>query len=93
MRCKFCKRESTASFVGPYRSYAEEQLGQFTALAELDCRGLEPVEYEPRGDFTVVATSGSRFERVDLSEDWVEYDEKSGESLSITEIETRIERA
>ncbi|RKP09552.1 hypothetical protein THASP1DRAFT_28654 [Thamnocephalis sphaerospora] len=93
IRCKLCKRESTASFVGGYSVYNEEHSGQYASLAELDCRGLEPVEFKPRDHFLVVASSGARFEDVDLSEkEWFDYDEKSGDSVSIMELETQIKR-
>ena len=39
--------------------------------------------------FLVESPSGQRWEDVDLSEDWAEYDEKLGDSVSIMELEYR----
>ena len=39
--------------------------------------------------FLVESPSGQRWEDVDLSEDWAEYDEKLGDSVSIMELEHR----
>ncbi|KAI9597612.1 hypothetical protein BDF19DRAFT_433915 [Syncephalis fuscata] len=94
VRCKFCSRENSATFVGSPRAYSAESSGQFQTVAELDCRGLEPVEVELRDGVVVKANSGAHFEDVDLSEkEWVEYDEKSGDSLSIMELAGQIRRA
>lgn len=41
--------------------------------------------------FLVITTSGQRFENVDLSDgEWVEYDEKLGESVGIMELEHKL---
>ncbi|KAI8055630.1 hypothetical protein BDF22DRAFT_617566, partial [Syncephalis plumigaleata] len=81
MRCKFCTRDNSATFVGNTRDYSGEKSGEFQTLAELDCRGLEPVEFEPRVRWIYVqANSGVRYDDVDLTEkEWVEYDEKVGQ--------------
>ncbi len=39
--------------------------------------------------FLVESPSGQRWQDVDLSEDWAEYDEKLGDSVSIMELEHR----
>ena len=39
--------------------------------------------------FIVEAASGHRFEDVDLSDDWADFDEKAGESVSIMGLEWR----
>jgi len=58
-------------------------------IAAFDCRGLEPISCTIGTGFEVKSTSGTTFtEDVDLSEDWSDYDEKSGESVSITGLTT-----
>lgn len=42
--------------------------------------------------FIVETTSGTVFRDVDLSEDWVEYDEKLGESVGIYELEHKFSK-
>ena len=41
--------------------------------------------------FPIVSSGGATFEDVDLSEEWADYDENAGESVSIMELETKIE--
>ncbi|RUS27451.1 hypothetical protein BC938DRAFT_483229 [Jimgerdemannia flammicorona] len=50
MKCKFCKRESSAQFepTPPIKPYTADDSGRFTKMVVIDCRGLEPVEFEPR---------------------------------------------
>lgn len=96
-KCKLCSREGSMDFDKsvPYRAYTEDDCGQFHTIAVLDCRGLEPVEYEPREGWTAAAANSKiRWNDVDLTEkDWTEYDEKAAEPVSVTELETRIQRA
>ncbi|KAG2176326.1 hypothetical protein INT43_005560 [Umbelopsis isabellina] len=89
MKCKFCRRTSSASFEGSTGSYSIDQVRQFVKLAVLDCRGLEPVDFDPRdGWLAEGAESGTKFEDIDLTEkDWAEYDEKAGEPVGISGIE------
>ncbi|OLY85516.1 hypothetical protein AYI68_g291 [Smittium mucronatum] len=45
-KCKFCRRDNVASIVeGPF-AYSESE--QFSTLAVLDCRGFEPIEFDPK---------------------------------------------
>ncbi len=37
----------------------------------------------------MTAASGAKFEDVDLSEDWSEYDEKASELVSVTDLKWR----
>ncbi len=39
--------------------------------------------------FTVEAASGTRFDDVDLSDDWADFDEKAGDSVSVMNLEWR----
>ena len=50
----------------------------------IDCCGQQD-------GFQVTTTSGQKFDNVDLSEgEWVEYDEKLGESVGIMELEHKL---
>ncbi|CAO3658264.1 unnamed protein product [Umbelopsis vinacea] len=94
MKCKFCRREASASFLGPVGSYSIDNVNKFVKLAVLDCRGLEPVDFDPRSGWTAQgAESGTKFEDIDLTEgDWADYDEKSGEPVGITSIESEFRK-
>lgn len=64
-------------------------------ILEFDCRGLEFVEFKPDGEWLAEGPeSGSKFTAIDLTEgDWFDYDEKSGEEVSITGVKWDIVRA
>lgn len=59
-----------------------------------DCRGIEPIDFSPREGWIAVAEdSGTTFEDVDLSEkEWVDYDEKTKQSVGIYDIESKFIR-
>ena len=64
------------------------QTGEDTGLVPLiafECRGLEPVRWHPSGPYCVETEGGTTYEDVNFREgdDWCEYDEKSGESLTV----------
>ncbi|KAI9789962.1 MAG: hypothetical protein M1833_002129 [Piccolia ochrophora] len=46
-RCKFCKRESSALIKGDPAPYIESSPPQRQRLLEIDCRGLEFIEFKP----------------------------------------------
>jgi len=94
MRCKFCRREASASFLDSAGSYSIEHVNKFAKLAVIDCRGLEPVDFDPRSGWTAQGVeSGSKFEDIDLTEgDWAEYDEKAGEPVGISNIESEFRK-
>ncbi|ORY98001.1 DUF866-domain-containing protein [Syncephalastrum racemosum] len=95
MRCKFCKRESSAQFEPGVKigSYSAEQNGKAQKLAVFDCRGLELVGFSPRDTWTAKGVeSDTPFTEIDLSEDWADYDEKSGEPVGISNVEAEFRK-
>lgn len=71
--------------------YKNDDQGKFKTLVIFDCRGIEPTEFTPGEDWIVKAEeSGKIFDNVNLTEkEWVEYDEKSQQSVGIYEFESR----
>lgn len=70
--------------------------GQWTTLAVLECRGLEPTKAHPGNDFDI-KSSGERvkvFADADFSQepDFCDYDEDNDLSVSVTGLEYRIVR-
>ncbi|KAJ2723793.1 hypothetical protein GGI07_002412 [Coemansia sp. Benny D115] len=94
MRCKFCKREGSASIVSGPQPYTQDDSMQEKKILVLECRGIEPVQFEPRDGWVAKgAESSTRFE-VDLSEnEWYEYDEEAAVDVSITEMSFSIVHA
>ncbi|KAF9337616.1 hypothetical protein BG006_003789 [Podila minutissima] len=91
MKCKFCKRESSADFASKPVAYEIENNDKFATIVTIECRGLEPVNFEPRMGWKAKgAESGTVFDDVDLSEgEWVEYDDKSELPVGISNIEAK----
>lgn len=74
-------------------SYLAENAGSFLTVLGLECRGLVPTAWIPGQDFKAESVSGKQFD-VDLTDgDWADYDEDGDMSVSITNLEHRIERA
>lgn len=88
-RCKFCKRQGTATIKINGRSYTVEDVGKAIRMADIDTRGLDIVEFKPDGKFQCQGTdSGTKFEEVDLEDnEWFDYDEKAGQEVSVTEVQ------
>lgn len=57
-------------------------------IVAFDCRGVELEEWQPRDGWSVIASSGTVYdEEIDLAEgEWYEFDEKSGNPVSIQDI-------
>ncbi|XP_073845660.1 UPF0587 protein GA18326 [Musca autumnalis] len=92
MKCKMCNRENSIDIVEKSNeTYTQDDSGKFKTIVIFDCRGAEPVEFSPRAGWIVkAAENGQTFENVDLSEDdWVDYDEKNGNSVGIYEFASK----
>ncbi|VDB99708.1 unnamed protein product [Peniophora sp. CBMAI 1063] len=96
-KCSFCKRESTAKFEekNPPKAYSADANGQFAPFLILDCRGLEFIDFDPRGIWTAKGSeSGTPFTEVDLSDgEWVDYDEKAALPVGVSQVESKWTRA
>ncbi|KJA26059.1 hypothetical protein HYPSUDRAFT_199289 [Hypholoma sublateritium FD-334 SS-4] len=93
-KCGLCKRESSAKFeTTAITSYSAEN-GQFAPLLVIECRGLEFIDFDPRGTWKCMGTTGTKFPEVDLvDKEWNDYDEKAAVPVGISEFESRFERA
>jgi hypothetical protein len=89
------QRQHSANILNPAKSYEALSPPKAVNILELDCRGLEFVEFKADGEWLAEgAESGTKFTGVDLSEgEWFEYDEKAGEEVSITGVKWEIRRA
>lgn len=93
--CKDSKHFSTinlerglAKVFDPSRGLTKDDQGKFVPIAGFECRGVEPTAWHPKDEFKVYGESGMVWDSVDLSErEWFEYDEKSGESVGVTDLE------
>jgi hypothetical protein len=56
----------------------------WVVLFAIECRGLEPVEWMPRKDFTVTSSGGVKFEEVEIEDGlWADYDGENDMPVSI----------
>ncbi|XP_023674582.1 CXXC motif containing zinc binding protein isoform X3 [Paramormyrops kingsleyae] len=69
-------------------SYNAEDSDRFKTMVQFECRGLEPVDFQPQAGFSAQgAESGTPFPEINLLErDWNDYDEKISESVGIYEV-------
>mmetsp|Transcript_52891 Transcript_52891/g.123887 ORF Transcript_52891/g.123887 Transcript_52891/m.123887 type:complete len:162 (-) Transcript_52891:95-580(-) len=88
IKCKGCGRSHDVSFDADTPE-GEWQAGGPDAqrLATFECRGMEPYECEVRDGFVVTAEDGTKFEDVDLSDDWMDVDQK-GNPVSVNNVKT-----
>ena len=69
--------------------YTSDDSNTFKTIVGFDCRGLEPFDFSPRIGFIAEGLeSGTKFNEVNLEEkEWVDYDEKSNQSVGVYELE------
>uniref|UniRef100_A0A6I8R5R5 CXXC motif containing zinc binding protein n=1 Tax=Xenopus tropicalis TaxID=8364 RepID=A0A6I8R5R5_XENTR len=91
-RCKLCSRENSIDILAAsLHPYNAEDSETFKTIVEFECRGLEPVDFQPQAGFAAEgAETGTPFSEINLQEkDWTDYDEKAKESVGIYEVEHR----
>lgn len=86
---------STAVIPESLASYTGDDSPRFKQMVAFDCRGAEPIEFNPSDGWMCEGSeSQTKFNDVDLSEkEWADYDQKTNEPVEITEIESKFERA
>mmetsp|Transcript_2817 Transcript_2817/g.6891 ORF Transcript_2817/g.6891 Transcript_2817/m.6891 type:complete len:158 (-) Transcript_2817:82-555(-) len=94
-KCKLCSRECSVDVVDKgLAPYNAEHAGSFSPICSFECRGCTLVKWEPRGGFSCRgATSGKRFEDIDLQDEWCDYDEDADAPVSISHVEGELQRA
>jgi len=101
-KCSLCKREASAKFekfdsktppVKPYNAESSDQ-EEYAPIAALECRGLEFLEFYPKGIWKCVGVgSGTKFDEVDLDEgEWTDYDEKAAKPVGVMAIKSKWQR-
>ncbi|KAA0718892.1 UPF0587 protein C1orf123 [Triplophysa tibetana] len=88
-KCKLCSRENSIDILGDtITPYNAEDNERFKTIVQFECRGLEPVDFQPQAGFAAKgAETCTQFPEINLVEkDWTEYDEKARESVGIYEV-------
>ncbi|CCW64161.1 unnamed protein product [Phytomonas sp. EM1] len=81
--CSKVALESGNRGVPSLGSYCPDQHPEGGVVVQLDMRGAEPVELRLDEQWVVEGMSGVVFKDVDLSDDWYDYDEAAGSTVSI----------
>lgn len=89
------QKEHTANILSSPKAYPQADTPKKQNIIEIDCRGLEFVDFKPDGEWKAVgAESGTKFDAIDLTEgDWYDYDEKASDEVSIKDLKWEIKRA
>ena len=96
IKCKLCSRENSMDIIeGSQAPYIEDDSGEFKTIVSFDCRGVEPVEFDPNRSGYIVkgAENGQTFEVEIEDGDWTEYDDKNKQSVSISEFKSQFIKA
>ena len=95
-KCKLCQRVNTLTLLDDsVKPYSIEKNEQFQPILKMDCRGIEPFDFDPRTGWRGEGPeSGAPFEDIDLNEkEWSDYDEKIQEAVEINSFECRFSHA
>ncbi|XP_068197391.1 CXXC motif containing zinc binding protein [Antennarius striatus] len=88
-KCKLCSRDNSIDILrDTITPYNFEDSERFKTMVQFECRGLEPIDFQPQAGFAAQGPdSGTPFLEINLLEkDWTDYDEKIGESVGIYEV-------
>lgn len=90
-RCKECKSESNASI--ERLKLRVDESNEWCKLLSIDARGVEFKLFIPEGKFMAKGVKGTEFDFELEDAEWYDYDDKTGEEVSVTEVEWRVERS
>ncbi|XP_075924699.1 CXXC motif containing zinc binding protein isoform X2 [Petromyzon marinus] len=95
-KCKLCSRENSIDILkDSMKPYNAEDSETFKTVVVFECRGLEPVDFQPQAGFAAEgADTRTQFGDINLQEkDWNDYDEKAKESVGIYEVTHKFVKA
>jgi len=78
MKCKGCDRQHDIT-IQPFNSanaWVPDTKDGWCRIATFEVRGMDPTEAEVRDGFLVQAPDGTKFEDADLSDEWMDVDDK-----------------
>lgn len=59
-----CSRENTIDIVEDSTDvYVEDNTGKFKSIVTFDCRGIEPIDFDPREGFVVKSFNNGKYFR------------------------------
>lgn len=89
-----CQRSARTVIKTAPQAYDHMEVPKPKKILEFECRGCEFVDFKPEGNWEAKGIdSNTPFKEIDLDEgDWFDYDEKSGEEVSIKDLKWEIKR-
>ncbi|KAI6189503.1 hypothetical protein M3Y97_00015500 [Aphelenchoides bicaudatus] len=89
-KCGFCsKQNNIVILTDSFKPYTENE--EFQVIVRFECRGTEPVEFEPTGEWKCGSTlSNAVFTKIDLSDTFADYDENASEAVTIDGLESKL---
>jgi hypothetical protein len=90
-KCKGCGRQFNVDICTLPSDFVYKSSGEWARVATIECRGgATPMKFE-FGDGFSVSGPKTAWHDQDLSDDWAEFDEEAGESVSVMDCEARFE--
>ncbi|XP_029650128.1 CXXC motif containing zinc binding protein [Octopus sinensis] len=96
LKCHLCSRENSISIIKEsLGKYTIDNDNQFVSMVTFECRGIEPVDYQPTCGFVGESSeSTTQFKEITFAEgDWTDYDENASVSVGIYDLEHRFVKA
>lgn len=96
IKCQLCSRDNSMDIIrDSIGSYNIENDNKFVTMVVFDCRGIEPVDFQPTVGFIAESSeSGMKFKDVSFAEgDWTDYDENASVSVGVYELEHKFIKA
>lgn len=96
IKCHLCGRDNSMDILpDSIGSYNIENDGKFVTMVVFDCRGVEPVDFQPTVGFIAESSeSGMEFREVSFAEgDWTDYDENASVSVGVYELQHKFIKA
>lgn len=90
-KCKLCGRENSVDIIKDSLTAYSSKDESFQTVISFECRGLEPFDFSPRGNFIAEGLeSDTKFTDINLEQkEWADYDEKAKVCVGIYDLEHR----
>jgi hypothetical protein len=92
MKCKFCDHWGSIDIIPKSLNSMKSDQNEFQPLVAVEARGWEPLSWIPTDGFCGVGIKGTKFNDIDLSDEWVDYDETAAESVEVFNMKSTVEK-
>ncbi|CAD8178411.1 unnamed protein product [Paramecium octaurelia] len=92
MKCKTCAKMINITLEKFPDTVNVQEISKDIQIALFDCRGADPKSWNFQG-LTVITPNGTVFNDADLTDTWVEYDEKAAEEVLIDKFKAYFQKS